>query len=186
MDQSCAHLWVVSGPSGVGKGTVCTELRRQRPSLLVSTSATTRPPRPDEVDGETYHFVTPEAFDALVSSGAMLEHACVHGRAMYGTPRRPVEEALASGRTVLLEIDLQGARQVKHNMPKARLVFLAPPTWEELVARLSGRGTETEGEQDVRLATARQELADQDEADFVIVNARVEDTVQELIELMGL
>ena len=179
-------VWVISGPSGVGKGTVCNRLRELRPDAHYSVSMTTRPPRPTEVEGRSYHFVSPEHFTDLVGRGQLLEHAVVHGLHQYGTPREPVEAALAAHTPVVLEIDLQGARQVKSNMPEAQLVFLIPPSWEELVDRLQGRGTEDKATQERRLATAKTELAALKEADHVVENAVVEDTVATLIGLMGL
>lgn len=151
-----------------------------------SVSCTTRNPRPGEVDGVDYHFVTPERFDELVEDDRLLEWAVVHGKHRYGTPREPVEEAIAEGRHVVLEIDLQGARQVKRHMPEARLVFLLPPSWEVLVERLVGRGTEDTPERDRRLQTAKQELVSVDEADELIVNDQIEDTVGALVSLLGL
>lgn len=177
---------MISGPSGVGKGTVCNRLRERRPDVHYSVSMTTREPRPGEVEGESYHFVNREHFMDLADAGKLLEHALVHGANCYGTPRAPVESALAANKPVVLEIDLQGARQVKANMPEARLVFLTPPSWDELVSRLAGRGTEDEATQERRLDTARTELAARQEADHVVVNAVVEDTVTTLIGLMGL
>jgi guanylate kinase len=181
-----ARLTVVSGPTAVGKGTVVAELRRQHPEVFVSVSATTRPPRPGEVPGEHYLFVTEQEFDALIADGALLEWAVVHGSHRYGTPRAPVEAALAAGRDALLEIDLQGARQVRASCPDARFVFLAPPSWEELVRRLAGRGTESLGQQERRLATARAELAAQREFDAVVVNGDVGQAVSDLVGLLRL
>lgn len=148
-------------------------------------SVTTRPPRPDEVDGVHYRFVDEARFAAMVERNELLEWAIVHSRARYGTPRRPVEEALASGRSALLEIDLQGARQVRQVMPGALFVFLAPPSWEELVRRLVGRGTESEGERARRLETAVQELAAESEFDATVVNTDVRSAAEELVALMS-
>lgn len=138
--MSEARLTVLAGPTAVGKGTVSADIRRRYPQVWLSVSATTRPPRPGEVDGIHYFFVSPERFDELVASGDMLEWAVVHGRNRYGTPRRAVEEHLATGTPVLLEIDLQGARQVKESMPDARFVFLAPPSWTSLSTASSAGG----------------------------------------------
>jgi guanylate kinase len=154
--------------------------------LCCSVSATTRPPRPGEIEGVHYRFVSDEQFDALVAADELLEWAVVHGRYRYGTPRRPVLDQLAAGRPALLEIDLQGARQVRARMPEARFVFLAPPSWDELVRRLVGRGTEGPEERERRLATARVELAAEPEFDHVIVNDDVHRATDELIAVMGL
>lgn len=165
---------------------MCNRLRELRPDLHYSVSMTTRARRPTEVDGVSYHFVSPEYFTDLVEHGQFLEHAVVHRAHCYGTPRGPVEKALSAGTPVVLEIDLQGARQVKQNMPEAQLVFLTPPSWEELVSRLRGRGTEDDAAQQRRLDTAKTELAALEEADHVVENAVVEETVATLIDLMGL
>ena len=153
------RLTVLAGPTAVGKGTIAAYVRAHFPQVWLSVSMTTRKPRPGEVDGVHYHFVDEAEFDRLVEAGQFLEHATVHGAAQYGTPRGPVERALASGQLALLEIDLQGARQVKVTLPEALFVFLAPPSWEELGRRLVGRGTETAQERAVRLATAERELS---------------------------
>ena len=136
-----SRLLVLAGPTAVGKGTVSARIRETHPEILLSVSATTRRPRPGEVDGVHYYFVDDAEFDRMIAEGELLERAVVHNRHRYGTPRWPVDEALAAGRTVLLEIDLQGARQVRDAEPSATLVFLLPPTWDELVSRLVGRGT---------------------------------------------
>ncbi|MFV0462327.1 MAG: guanylate kinase [Nostocoides sp.] len=181
---SPARLVVLAGPTAVGKGTISSYIRAHHPMVWLSVSATTRPPRPGEVDGVQYHFVTDDRFTELVDRGDMLEWAVVHGRYRYGTPRQPVLDTLATGRPAMLEIDLQGARQVRTSMPTALFVFLAPPSWEELVARLHGRGTETEEERDRRLRTARIELAAQPEFDVTIVNDDVRRAAEELVSLM--
>ncbi|MDF8264150.1 guanylate kinase [Luteipulveratus flavus] len=178
------RLVVLAGPTAVGKGTVAAYVRENFPEVWLSVSATTRPPRPGEVDGVHYFFVSDAEFQRMADEGELLEYAVVHGRASYGTPRRPVLDAIARGRLPLLEIDLQGARQVKERMPEAYLVFLEPPSWEELVRRLVGRGTETADEQDVRLQTARAELAAVDEFDTTIVNDDVRRAAEELVSLM--
>ena len=136
---------MLAGPTAVGKGTVAAAIRQDHPEIWISVSATTRPPRPGEVNGVHYWFVSDEEFDSMVEAGELLEWAVVHKAARYGTPRAPVDEALAAGRPAMLEIDLQGARQVRETMPEALFVFLKPPSWEELVRRLVGRGTESRG-----------------------------------------
>ncbi|WP_149204908.1 guanylate kinase [Actinotalea subterranea] len=181
-----SRLTVLAGPTAVGKGTVSADIRARYPEVWLSVSATTRAPRPGEVDGVHYHFVGTEAFARMVAEGELLEWAVVHGRNSYGTPRGPVLERLAEGRPALLEIDLAGARQVRLAMPEARFVFLAPPSWDELVRRLVGRGTEDAEERERRLATARVELAAEREFDHVIVNDDVHRATDELIEVMGL
>lgn len=179
-----SRLVVLAGPTAVGKGTVSTFIRENYPDVMLSVSATTRPPRPGEVDGVNYFFVDDAEFDRLVESGALLEWATVHNASRYGTPRAPIDAALAGGRSVLLEIDIQGARQVRAVMPEARLVFLLPPSWEELVRRLLGRGTETTEEQQRRLETAKLELAAQNEFDSIVVNHDVSDAAREVVDLM--
>lgn len=177
-------LTVVAGPTAVGKGTVIAHILQNHPEVHLSVSATTRDPRPGEIDGVSYYFLSMQAFDDLIAKGEMLEYATVHGKHKYGTPRQPVVEALARGEKVLLEIDIQGARQVKQAMPEANLVFIAPPSWDELVRRLTSRGTESAEEQQRRLATAKDELAAQAEFDFVVVNENVAQCAQEIVNLM--
>lgn len=179
-----SRLIVLAGPTAVGKGTVAAQVREDHPDVWVSVSATTRKPRPGEIDGVHYHFVSDEEFDRLVDSEQLLEWAVVHKVARYGTPRGPVEAALAAGRPAMLEIDLQGARQVRATMPEALFVFLAPPTWDELVRRLVGRGTEDEAERERRLATAKVELAAEQEFDVTVINTEVHDAAAELVALM--
>lgn len=175
----------MAGPTAVGKGTVAAAVRDQHPDVWISVSATTRAPRPGEVDGVHYLFVDDDEFDRMIADGELLEWAVVHGRHRYGTPRGPVEEALEAGRPAMLEIDLQGARQVRETMPEALFVFLAPPSWEELVRRLVGRGTEDEAERERRLDTARRELAAEAEFDRTIVNHEVLAAAGELVALMS-
>jgi guanylate kinase len=179
-----ARLTVLAGPTAVGKGTVAADIRRNHPEVWISVSATTRKPRPGEVHGEHYWFVSNEEFDELVASDQLLEWAVVHKGARYGTPRKPVEEAISTGRPALLEIDLQGARQVRRTMPDALFVFLAPPSWEELVRRLVGRGTETPEERERRLETAREELAAESEFDVTVVNTEIHAASEELVALI--
>jgi guanylate kinase len=180
------RLTVVSGPTAVGKGTVVARLHKERPEIFVSVSATTRPPRPGEIDGVHYLFVTDAEFDHLIEANALLEWAVVHGVHRYGTPRAPVMQALADGREALLEIDLQGARQVRQACPDARFVFLAPPSMDELIRRLVGRGTESEAQRARRLETARAEMAARAEFDHVVVNREIGQAVEELVALLGL
>lgn len=165
----------------MGKGTVSARLRELHPEIWISVSATTRSPRPGEIDGVHYHFLSKGEFERLIKDGEMLEWAVVHGQNSYGTPRQPVVEALRAGRPTLLEIDLQGARQVKEAMPEAQFVFLAPPSWDELVRRLIGRGTETPQEQTRRLETAKVEMAAEAEFDVTIVNDNLDEAVAQLV-----
>ena len=180
---SHSRLTVLSGPSGVGKSTVVAELSGTCPQIWISVSVTTRPPRTGEVDGREYHFVGNDEFDRLVASGALLEWARFAGH-RYGTPRAPLAEKLEAGVACLLEIDLAGARQVRQAVPDARLVFLAPPSWEELVRRLSDRATEPPEVLARRLAVAREELAAAEEFDITLVNTSVQDVSHQLITLM--
>ncbi|AMO61745.1 guanylate kinase [Mycolicibacterium phlei] len=176
---------VLSGPSAVGKSTVVRCLRERIPDLYFSVSVTTRAPRPGEVDGVDYSFVTPDRFDQLIAAGELLEWAEIHdGLHRSGTPAAPVREAIAAGRPVLIEVDLAGARAVKKAMPEALTVFLAPPSWEELESRLIGRGTETPEVIERRLATARAELAAQGDFDTVVVNRQLESACAELVSLL--
>jgi len=183
---SSVGLTVLSGPTAVGKGTVVNRLAAEHPEIFVSVSATTRPARPGEVHGVHYLFVSEAEFDALVAADALLEWAVVHGVHRYGTPRAPVVTAVETNRPALLEIDLQGARQVRDAWPQARFVFLAPPSWDELVRRLVGRGTESAAQREGRLQTARDELASAEEFDHVIVNGEVGQAVAELVALARL
>jgi guanylate kinase len=182
-DAAALRLTVLSGPSGVGKSTVVSELRRHYPDIWVSVSATTRPPRPDEVDGVHYYFVDGARFDQLVGEDALLEWAEFAGN-RYGTPRQPVYDRLNQGTPVLLEIDLQGARQVRASVPDARLVFLKPPSWDELVRRLVGRGTESQAVVERRLAVAREELAHEPEFDVTLINTEIGSVCTDLVALM--
>lgn len=177
---------VLAGPTAVGKGTVSQYIRHHYPQVWLSVSATTRPPRPGETDGVHYVFVSDSRFDELIEQNKMLEWAEVHGKYKYGTRRDTVEAAMDQGQHVLLEIDLQGARQVCQSMPEATFVFLAPPSWDELVRRLVGRGTESIEEQQRRLETARLELAAEPEFDAVIVNDTVDQAAARLMEVMQL
>ncbi len=174
---------MLSGPSGVGKSTVVAHMRQAHPEVWLSVSVTTRKPRPGEIHGVHYYFVDDAEFDRMIEAGELLEWAEFAGN-RYGTPRQPVLEKLAAGVPTLLEIDLQGARQIREAMPDALLVFLAPPSWEELVRRLVGRGTEPPEVIQRRLEAAEAELAAEKEFDVTLVNTSVEDVVRELLALM--
>lgn len=179
------QLVVLAGPSAVGKSTVVRRLRGEVPNLYFSVSMTTRAPRPGEVDGTDYYFVSADDFQQRIDSGAMLEWAEIHGGLQRsGTPAGPVREALEQGRPVLVEVDLAGARNIKEFMPEARTVFLAPPSWDILVERLTGRGTETEDVIERRLTTAREELDSQGEFDTVVVNDDVEQAVTQIARIL--
>ena len=178
------QLTVIAGPTAVGKGTVVKYILEHYPNVHLSVSATTRAPRPGEVDGKSYFFLTHEKFDELIAAGEMLEYAVVHGQNKYGTPKQPVVDALEAGQLVLLEIDIQGAEQIKAAMPEAKLIFIAPPNWDELVRRLKGRGTESEAEQAVRLETAEQEMKAQAHFDHVVINDDVARCANEVVDLM--
>ena len=183
--QAAGRVVVLSGPSAVGKSTLVRCLRQRIPELHFSVSATTRAPRPSEVDGVDYYFVTPARFQQLIDEGALLEWAEIHsGLHRSGTPARPIRDATAAGHPVLVEVDLAGARAVKQAMPEAITVFLAPPSWEALESRLVGRGTETAEVIERRLATARTELAAQDDFDEVVVNSQLESACAELVSLL--
>ena len=183
--RSKAPVLVLSGPSAVGKSSVVRCLRDRLPDLHFSVSVTTRAPRPGEVDGVDYTFVTGERFQQLIDEGALLEWAEIHGGLhRSGTPAAPVREATDAGRPVLIEVDLAGARAVKQAMPEVITVFLAPPSWEELESRLVGRGTETADVMARRLATARAELAAQGDFDEVVVNGELESACTELVSLL--
>ncbi|WP_072801907.1 guanylate kinase [Rhodococcoides yunnanense] len=179
------RLIVLAGPSGVGKSSVVRVVRRELPELWFSVSVTTRDPRPGEVDGEDYHFVTAAEFDRMIEADELLEWASVHsGLHRSGTPSAPVEKALEDGKPVLLELDLAGARAVRVSKPEALLVFMAPPTWEDLVQRLTSRATEESHATERRLETAKVELAAQEEFDTVIVNTDVDHSCEQLVSLL--
>ncbi|OBC00724.1 guanylate kinase [Mycobacterium sp. 852013-50091_SCH5140682] len=180
-----SRVVVLSGPSAVGKSTVVRCLRERLPDLYFSVSVTTRAPRPGEVDGVDYFFVSPEQFQKLIETDALLEWAEIHGGLhRSGTPREPVRDAARAGRPVLIEVDLAGARAVKKAMPEVVSVFLAPPSWDELVSRLSGRGTETPEVMARRLETARAEMAAQGDFDQVVVNRQLDSACAELVSLL--
>ncbi|HMH89878.1 MAG TPA: guanylate kinase [Streptosporangiaceae bacterium] len=177
------HLTVLSGPSGVGKSTVVARLRQEQPQIWQSVSVTTRPPRPGEAHGREYYFVSERDFDAMTTDGKLLEWAQFAGN-KYGTPRAPVEERLQAGIATLLEIDVEGARQVRAALPGTLLVFLAPPSWDELVRRLTGRETEPADVIARRLEAARAELEAGSEFDITLVNTAVDDVCRQLVALM--
>ena len=186
MQRDVVPIFVIGGPSGEGKGTVLREFMSRAPDCWVSISATTRPPRPGEIDGIHYHFVSEDRFDEMIAGNELLEWAVVHGKHRYGTPRGPVEEAAAAGRTVILEVDLAGARQIRHSLPEAQQIFLLPPSWEELEHRLRGRGTESPEQIERRLVTARTEMEAQSEFDMIVRNDSVSRATDELLHIMGL
>lgn len=184
-DTPKAPVVVLSGPSAVGKSTIVRRLRERIPDLHFSVSVTTRAPRPGEIDGVDYSFVSPQRFQQLIDEGQLLEWAEIHGGLhRSGTPAQPIRDATLAGHPVLIEVDLAGARAVKRAMPEALTVFLAPPSWEVLESRLTGRGTESPEVMSRRLATARAELAAQDDFDRVVVNSQLESACAELVSLL--
>jgi guanylate kinase len=179
------RLLVLAGPSAVGKSSVVRRLRELLPDLMFSVSATTRAPRTGEVDGRDYFFVSPAEFDRLIADGELLEWAEIHGGLQRsGTPSGPVFDAMDQGRPTLVEVDLAGARNIRAAVPEAVTVFLTPPSWDELVARLRGRGTETDEAIERRLQTAKAELDSADEFDHVVVNDEVDSVAQQLVSLL--
>lgn len=177
------NLFIVSGPSGAGKGTLVKGLASRVPDLWVSVSVTTRPPRPGEVEGVHYFFIADEEFDRLAETGGLLEHAEVHGN-RYGTPRAAVEEKVRDGRQVILEIDPQGAFQVRDLMPESVLLFIQPPSMDELIRRLRGRGSETDEQVAVRMRTAKRELELVGKYDHVVINDDVSRAADELARII--
>lgn len=178
------RLTVIAGPTAVGKGTVVRYLLEQNPEILVSVSATTRQPRVGEEHGREYLFVTNEQFDEMIAKNELLEYAVVHKLNRYGTPRGPVDQAIRAGQQMILEIDIQGAQQVKDSMPEANLIFIAPPDLDELRRRLVGRGTESPDEIAIRLKTAEVEMKAQEWFDHVVINREVAQCAQEVLDLM--
>ena len=179
-----ARVFVITGPSGVGKGTLIRTLRERLPELELSVSATTRAPRPGERDGVDYHFLSDADFQQHVEAGDFVEHAVYSGR-RYGTLRSELERRTAAGHPVVLEIETQGARQVRTTLPEAVQVFIAPPSLDALRTRLIGRGTDDDDEVDARLRVATQELAVQGEFGHVVVNDRLEDAVAQLVAIVA-
>ena len=175
---------VVAGPTAVGKGTVLQQVVATQPNIEMSVSATTRPPREGEVDGVDYYFVDDDRFDQMIAQGELLEWAVVHGVHRYGTPLAGIDRQQESGKTVILEIDLQGARQIRRKLPDALFVFIAPPSFDELSRRLAKRGTEDPEERSRRLQTAVEEMAAKDEFDVVVINDVVEKAAQKVVDLV--
>jgi guanylate kinase len=176
-------LVVLAGPAGVGKGSIVRKILATEPDFMLSVSATTRQPRPGEVDGVDYHFVTKEQFERMIADSALLEYAVVHGSNYYGTPLSEINRAADLGKHLLLEIDLQGARQIKQRIPQSLSIFINPPSWEELESRLRGRGTETEEQIQTRLTTARTELQSAAEFDYQVTNVDLDRAAAEVVDL---
>ncbi|MBE9029241.1 guanylate kinase [filamentous cyanobacterium LEGE 11480] len=183
MQHAIGKLIVLTGPSGAGKGTLLKALLAEHPELYVSISATTRSPRPGEVHGQHYFFLERAEFDQMVADGNLLEWAEFAGNC-YGTPRQPVAEQIAAGKTVILEIELEGARQVRASFPEAYRIFILPPSFDELENRLRGRGTESDEVISRRMTRAKDEIAAANEFDIQIVNDQVERAVQELATIV--
>jgi guanylate kinase len=177
-------LLVLVGPAGVGKGSIVSKMLAVEPDLRLSVSATTRPPRPGEIDGVHYHFVSKETFDKMIHEGDFLEWAEVHESAYYGTPRQELDNAMAAKKHLVLEIDLQGARQIRGRVQDALTIFILPPSLEELERRLRGRGTETEAQIQTRLKSAEIELAAASEFDFQLINDDLDQTAFDIVDLL--
>jgi len=177
-------LTVIAGPTAVGKGTVVRQILSLHPEILLSVSVTTRDPRPGEIDGVHYRFITDAEFDRMILEDELLEFATVHLTHRYGTPRKPVEQALAKNQQIILEIDVQGAMQVKKSMPSANLIFIAPPNVQELRNRLATRGTETPEQIERRLNTAKAEMLASGQFDHVVINNEVAACAKEVLDLM--
>jgi len=182
--RPAGSIVVVAGPTAVGKGTINRLIVERHDDIDMSVSATTRPPRPGEIDGVDYHFVDDTRFDQMIELGELLEWARVHGQHRYGTPQAGVESQRDAGKTVILEIDVQGARQIRSRLPDALFIFIAPPSFDELSRRLASRGTENPEEQQRRLATATREMAAQGEFDAVVINDVVENAAQKVVDLI--
>ena len=178
-------LFIISGPSGTGKGTICKKLLETDPNLRLSVSVTTRAPREGEVDGREYHFITEERYMELLEEGGLLEHASVYGKTMYGTPREPVMDWLEQGTDVILEIDVQGAFQVRENYPDCILIFILPPSMEELRSRILNRGSETEETMTARLGEAQREIDLSERYDYRVVNGELEQAVAEVRQIIN-
>ena len=177
-------LFIVSGPSGTGKGTICKKLLETDPQLRLSVSVTTRAPREGEADGREYYFITREQYLELLEDGGLLEHASVYGKTLYGTPRQPVVDWLEEGVDVILEIDVQGAFQVRENFPDCILIFILPPSMEELKARILGRGSETEETMAARLGAAQREIDLSPRYDYRVVNGDLDQAVEEVRQII--
>lgn len=177
-------LFIVSGPSGTGKGTICKELLAMDPNLRLSVSVTTRAPREGEVDGREYYFITRERYMELLEEGGLLEHASVYGKTLYGTPRQPVIDWLEEGIDVVLEIDVQGAFQVRENYPDSILIFILPPSMEELEQRIRGRGSETEEALAARLGEAQHEIDQADRYDYRVVNGDLQQAIEDVQQII--
>ncbi|AFZ46934.1 guanylate kinase [Cyanobacterium stanieri PCC 7202] len=183
MSENQGKLFVITGPSGVGKGTLVRSLLKAHPDLFISISATTRQPRKGEKNGKDYYFLTVEEFESMIEEENLLEWAQYAGN-YYGTPKQPVVEQIAQGKTVILEIELLGARQVKENFADSELIFILPPSEEELEKRLRGRGSDSEEAIKKRLARAKEEIVAQDEFNYKIVNDQLERAIAQLEEII--
>ena len=177
-------LFIISGPSGTGKGTICKRLLETDPNLRLSVSVTTRAPREGEFDGREYHFISREEYMELLEEGGLLEHASVYGKTLYGTPRQPVIDWLEEGRNVILEIDVQGAFQVRENYPECVMIFILPPSMEELRARIINRGSETEETMKARLGDAQREIDLSERYDYRVVNDDLDTAAEEVRQIM--